>query len=168
MAMIQRFLRNKVIAAVLSILFGIYLVIVRKNVVDGVIRMAGYASLAAGVAYLLYYLFGPAKDQVQIGYAAMLGISGLLLIWLAPAIRDIFPILAGVVLILAGVSNLTGARSALLPWYVRLFPILIIALGAVILFNPGKTVDIVVLLIGVGLILNGVNELDLVHRIRSL
>ena len=168
MAMIERFLRNKVIAAVLSIVFGIYLVIVRKNVVDGAIRVAGYVSIAAGVAYLLYYFFGPAKDQVQLGYAAMLGISGLLLIWMAPAIRDVFPILAGVLLILAGVSNLTGARSALLPWYVRLFPILIIVLGAVLLFNPGRTMDIVILLVGVGLILNGVNELDLVHRIRSL
>ncbi len=168
MEIVQRFLRNKVIAAVLSIAFGIYLVIVRRNVVDGVIRVAGYASLVAGVAYLLYYLFGPAKDQVQLGYAAVLGISGLLLIWMAPAIRDIFPILAGVLLILAGVSNLTGAKNALLPWYVRLFPILIIVLGAWVLFNPGSTVDIVVLLIGIGLILNGVNELDLVHRIRNL
>ena len=96
MAMIERFLRNKVIAAVLSIVFGIYLVIVRKNVVDGAIRVAGYVSIAAGVAYLLYYFFGPAKDQVQLGYAAMLGISGLLLIWMASAIRDVFPILAGV------------------------------------------------------------------------
>ncbi len=87
---------------------------------------------------------------------------------MAPAVRDIFPILAGVLLILAGVSNLTGAKNALLPWYVRLFPILIIVLGAWILFNPGSTVDIVVLLIGIGLILNGVNELDLVRRIRNL
>ncbi len=50
MEIVQRFLRNKVIAAILSIAFGIYLVIVRRNVVDGVIRVAGYASLVAGVA----------------------------------------------------------------------------------------------------------------------
>ncbi len=165
--MFQRVMQNKAIAAVLNIAFGIFLVIARRHALDDLIRIAGYVSIGAGIVYVVYYFTAQSRDQIQLGYAATLAIAGLLLLWLAPAIRNILPILAGILLILVGAGNMAGSSNTDAPAYIRFFPVLIIILGVVILFRPGATMDVVILILGIAMILNGINELHLISKIRQ-
>ncbi len=165
--MIERIAKNKLIVAVLSIAFGIYLIIARSHAVDSIIRIGGWVSLVTAAAYLLFYFFGPARDEVQLGYAVLAGVMGLLAIWLAPAITNIGPILLGVALIIAGLSNLTAAREVEIPVIGKIFPVLIMIAGLLVVFYPRTTLNVVMVIAGIGMIVNGVTELDLVRRIRN-
>ena len=162
--MIRQLLRNKTVLAAVSILAGIYLMIARKNAPITLIRMLGYALLAAAVAYAVLY-FKRDRDQTKLYYAGGAAILGLLVQWLAPTIVNLLPIALGIAIIVAGVSNLTSARKEGLDKVSWLGPVLTIVLGAVVLFNPGRVVSTVVFLAGAALVLNGLSELDLIRRI---
>lgn len=165
-SVLEKLLRNKTILAVVSIIFGIYMIIARRGVLDTIVRTAGYVLLGIAAAYVIMYFFGPRRDQVQLGYAGAAALGGLLVIWMAPAIINLFPRIAGIFLVLAGVSNLTEAsRGESFPAYSKVVPILTIVLGVLIFFHPGSIINAVVVLAGAALIIHGLAELDLIRRI---
>ena len=166
--MLQNLTRNKTLFAVGSIAMGLYMCIAGRSVLYNIVRVGGYVLLATAVGYALMYFFGSARDQVQLWYAGVAAIAGLLIVRLAPGIVNLFPVLAGIGLILAGVGNLTHAATENgLPQTAKVGPILTIVLGGLILFHPGAIINAVVILAGIALILNGVSELDLIRRLRK-
>ena len=89
------------------------------------------------------------------------------MIWLAPSIINLFPRIAGVLLVLAGIFNLTDAsRAGGFPAWSRIVPVLTIVAGVLIFFHPGSILNAAVTLAGIALILHGLSELDLIRRIR--
>lgn len=163
--MIQRLTRNKTAMAIASIIAGIYLMIARRNAPIALLRMIGFALLGVAAVYLVLYFTGKNRDQVQLVYAGGAAVLGLLTRWLAPVILNIFPILLGAAIIIAGISNLTAARDPVYPRTSVIGPILTIVLGAVIVFHPGTVLNWVIFLAGAALVLNGLTELDLIRRI---
>lgn len=164
--MIQKLIRNKTLFAIVSIAMGIYMCFAGRGVLYNIVRVAGYVMLATAVGYALMYFINSRQDQVQLGYAGLAAVAGLLIVWLAPVIVNLFPMLAGLSLILVGLSNLLhAAGGAGMPVISKVGPILTIVMGAVILFHPGAIVNTVVILAGIALILNGLSELELIHRV---
>ena len=163
--MIRQFIRNKTVIAMISISTGIYLMIARKNATYTLIRMVGYALFVAAASYVVLYFVRGDHDQMKLQYAGGAAVLGLGVQLLAPAILHLLPVLLGLAIIVAGVSNLLGARSQNLPKSAWAGPILTIVLGAVILFHPGSIISTVVFLAGVALVLNGLSELDLIRRV---
>ena len=162
---IQRFTRNKTAVAIASIIAGIYLMIARRDATTVLIRVIGFALLGVAAVYLVLYFVGKNRDQVQLVYAGGAAVLGLLTRWLAPAILNIFPILLGAAIIVAGISNLTAARDPVYPRTSVIGPILTIVLGAVVVFHPGAVMSWIIFLGGAALVLNGLTELDLIRRI---
>ncbi len=161
----QRLLRNKILFAALNIILGIYMVIARRSVLNVVIRVIGFALLMTAIAYLLMYFLGHRRDQIQLYYAGISGVAGLLVLWLIPSLVRLFPVLAGIALIVIGISNLTSvAKGGPFPAYSKAGPIVTIVLGAILLFRPGTALNLAVALAGIALILNGLSELDLIRR----
>ena len=163
--MMQQLIRNKTVMAAVSILTGIYLMIVRGRVTTQLFRIIGYALLLTAAVYLVLYFVRGDRDQVKLGYAGIAAVAGLLVQWLAPMILHLFPVLLGLALIIAGIGNLTGARSQGFPKSSWIGPALTIVLGALILFHPGSVINTIVFLAGAALVLNGLSELDLIRRI---
>ena len=164
--MIQKLIRNKTLFAIVSIAMGIYMCFAGRGVLYNIVRIAGYVMLATAVGYALMYFFSPRRDQVQLGYAGLAAAAGLLIVWMAPAIVHLFPALAGLGLIIVGLSNLMHAvRGEGMPAASKVGPILTIILGTLILFHPGAIVNAVVMLAGIALILNGLSELDMIRRV---
>ncbi len=162
----QKLLRHKTLFSVLSILLGIYLIFSGRSSLYTVIRVIGTALMAAGIAYLILYFIGSRKVQTNLYYAGMAFVTGLAVRWFAPALVNLFPVLAGIVLIVIGVANLTSVSgNSAFPAYSKIVPILIIVLGALILFHPGRVLDLVMAICGGALIVNGLSELDLIRRI---
>ena len=163
--MIRNIIRNKTILAIASIVFGIFLMIARRSAVDLMIRVMGYGLLATAVAYCIAYFTSQTRDEVQLGYAVLALIGGLLVIWLAPAIVSIAPILAGILLIINGASDLFHAASGdSVPRRSAFASALIILLGLLILIRPGFISSAIVVVIGAAFVLNGLVDLDIIRR----
>ena len=162
---IQKLLRNKTILAIASIVTGIVLMVFQRTVPITLIRIVGYILLVTAGGYLVTYFFGPAvrRDQIQLGYAVVSAVCGLLMIMLAGSIVNLLPKLLGVVLIVNGASNLMAVRSSSLQD--KMGPFVIIALGIFFVLFSGVIANIVILLIGIAFVLNGLAELNLIRKI---
>lgn len=164
--MIRNLIRNKTVFAVLNIVLGIYLCVAGRNVLYTIVRVAGYGLLGAAVVYAVMYFLGQTpRDQVKLGYAIAAGIAGLLIRWLAPAVVNLFPMLAGIGLLLVGAVNLLQARRSGMPLVSMAGPALTAVLGILILLRPGALVNAAVMIAGIALILNGLSELDMIRRV---
>ena len=163
--MIQNVTRNKAILAIASIIIGVLLIIFQRSALDAIIRTLGWILVVTGGVYLLVYLFGPSKDSMQIGFAGLAGLAGLIMIFFAPSIVNFFPIMMGIILILNGLGTLVQAsQDEVYPLYSKIFAVLTVVLGILILVQPGQVANILMIIIGAGFVINGINDLILCYR----
>ena len=163
--MIQKLTRNKTILAIASIVIGVFMMIRRGSMVADLLKIVGYLLLAAGAAYLIFYFIGKNREGVRLGYAAVAAIAGLVLILRPYSVLNIFPILAGAVLVVNGISNLIQASQGEgAPSYSRIVAIVIIIIGALLIFRPFRIWDALVFIMGAALVLNGLADLDIIRR----
>lgn len=163
--MIQKLTRNKTILAIASIVIGVFMMIRRGSMVADLLKIVGYLLLAAGAAYLIFYFIGKNREGVRLGYAAVAAIAGLVLILRPYSVLNIFPILAGAVLVINGISNLIQASQGEgAPSYSRVVAIVIIIIGALLIFRPFRIWDALVFIMGAALVLNGLADLDIIRR----
>lgn len=163
--MIQKLTRNKTILAIASIVIGVFMMIRRGSMVADLLKIVGYLLLAAGAAYLIFYFIGKNREGVRLGYAAVAAIAGLVLILRPYSVLNIFPILAGAVLVINGISNLIQASQGEgAPSYSRIVAIVIIIIGALLIFRPFRIWDALVFIMGAALVLNGLADLDIIRR----
>ncbi len=163
--MIRNLIRNKTILAVASIIIGVILIVRGRAVVDTTIRVFGYVLLAAAGVYLWTYFGGNNRTEVQLGYAGLSALGGLVLVFFAPAIRNILPTLIGIALILNGIANLTSARFETgFPKLSKAWSIVTIVLGGLAVLHPGAIANVLTVFAGAALVLNGLADLDLIRR----
>lgn len=163
--MIQKLTRNKTILAIASIVIGVFMMIRRGSMVADLLKIVGYLLLAAGAAYLIFYFIGKNREGIRLGYAAVAAVAGLVLILRPYSVLNIFPILAGAVLVINGISNLIQASQGEgAPSYSRIVAIVIIIIGALLIFRPFRIWDALVFIMGAALVLNGLADLDIIRR----
>ncbi len=161
---VKQLLNSKLVPAVLSILLGIIIVIARRSAVDLLVKIIGGLVIAAAIGFIVVYMTRPDKEAgnlkmvlVSAGAAVLIGI---LIMIFAESIVNIFPILMGVYLILNGLSHLAagwadpGNRTIAV-----IMGVLVIALGAMIVLQPGFLVNTIMIFIGAAFIVNGVSDL---------
>ena len=104
--LIKRLHRAKLVPAVISIAFGIALIIARQSAMEVIVKIAAAMLIACGVGCVLVYLFGPVKDSSQFvvgGFAALIGF----LAWFNSGfVVGLFPIITGIVLLMNGLGAL--------------------------------------------------------------
>ena len=170
--MIKRLYRAKLVPAILSIAFGIALIIARQSAMEVIVKIAAGMLIACGVGCVLVYLFGPVKEPMQFvvgGFAALIGF----LAWFnAGFVVSLFPIITGIVLLLNGLSNLatlsmsdvnTGNRALII-----IFSVLMIAGGIFILFHPAAVEGALMVYIGIGYVINGIFDLILLYQAKTV
>ena len=163
--MIQKLTRNKTILAIASIVIGVFMMIRRGSMVADLLKIVGYLLLAAGAAYLIFYFIGKNREGIRLGYAAVAAVAGLVLILRPYSVLNIFPILAGAVLVINGISNLIQASQGEgAPGYSRIVAIVIIIIGVLLIFRPFRIWDALVFIMGAALVLNGLADLDIIRR----
>ena len=160
--MIEKYLKNKAIIAIASIIIGVFMIIKGGKLAVDMVRVIGYILIGTALAYAASYFFGANKDQMLLGYAAVKGVSGLVIVLLAGTIVNVLPVLAGAVLILNGLVNLTQTDGA--PAYSKGTSILLIALGILVIIFKYTVVNAVVIMLGIALVLNGLSSLDIIRR----
>ena len=161
---VKKMLDSKLVPAVLSIILGIVIVIARRSAVDLLVKIVGGMVIAAAIGFIAVYLTRPNKEVgnltmvlVSAGVAALIGI---MIISFAEDLVNIFPILMGLYLILNGLSHLTAGYADPENRAIAVaMGVLVIALGALIVLQPGFMVNTIMIFIGVAFILNGVSDL---------
>ena len=161
--LVEKYLKNKTIIAIASVIIGIFMIIKGGSMAEGVVRVIGYILIGAGVVYLISYFTSSDRDQVLLGYAVTSAVAGLVIVLLAKTIVYAFPVIAGAVLILNGLVNLTQTEDA--PAYSKGTSVLLIVLGILVIIFKFAVVNAVMVLLGIGLILNGLSSLDIIRRI---
>ena len=162
--MLEKIIKNKAIYAIASIVIGIFMIIKGGSLAADVIRIIGWMLIGMGVIYAAAYFFGKDRDEVQLGYAVMAGIGGMLLVLLAGIIVGIFPIIAGIVLIVNGIANYTGANQGDPDAYSRGTAVAVIVLGVLVIVFGKAVIHAAVLLMGICLVLNGLAELNVIRK----
>ncbi len=169
---VKQLLRSKLVPALLSVVLGILIIIARRAALDLLVKIIGALVIGSGIGFILLYLTRRDKEAgnltMVLTLAAISALAGTLTIVLAEHIVDFFPMLVGVCLILNGLSHLTAAFTSLENRFlVALIGVLAIALGLLIVIQPGFLVNMILVFIGASLVVNGLMDLVVLKRIRG-
>lgn len=169
---IKQLHRAKLVPALVSIIFGIALVIARKGAADVAVKIAAVMMMLCGVGSLLMYLFGPVKESMQLGVGAIMAILGALVWVYSGALVDFFPVITGIALILNGMSNLSmlsAYRRSIGSGMVLVFSVLMIAAGIfIIVENNAVLRNVLLIYVGIGYILNGILDVILMYSVKNI
>ena len=169
--MIKRLHRAKLIPALISIAFGIALILARRSAMTVVVKIAAGMLMACGIGSLLLYLFAPIKEPMALAVGGLMALVGVLAWFYDDVVVDLFPILTGVGLACNGLSNLTtlsmqGEYGG--KWLVILFSIIMLVGGILIAIHPKFIEDALLIYVGIGYIVNGIFDLILLHRVKEV
>ena len=158
--MIEKILRNKTVLSAAGVTTGIILMIWQRTALITLVRVTGYILIAAAIVYLVLYFSGKDKSEIQIGYAAVSGAGGLLMVLLSRTIVNIFPILMGVALIVSGIVSLAQTfRNQDVPSYTKFLSAAAVIMGLLIVVRPAMITNAITFWIGVALTIGGVSGL---------
>ena len=167
---IKRLHRAKLVPALISVVFGIALILARRSAMSVMVKIAAGMLIACGVGCVLMYLFAPVRESMQLLVGALLALFGLVGWFNTDAVVDLFPILTGITLVLNGLSNLAplgapgeNAGTGL----ILVFSILMIAGGLFIVFHPAAVENMLMVYVGIGYVINGIFDLILLHRVKT-
>lgn len=158
--MIEKYLKNKMVISIASIIIGLILMIWRGVFVEQMIHVIGYVLLAAAVVYLVMYFKNGKEDETQLGYGVVAAGAGLLLILLSHLLLRAFPVIVGVLMILIALTTLMKVyNDKNTPLYIKLLYVLVAVMGILVLLHPGRIAGALVFCVGLALVVNGVSGL---------
>ena len=159
-------------ASLVMAVLGVILLLMPGAALTTVVQIIGAFLLLAAAAKLI----GAYRDRRSefasrflLGNGLVGGIAGLVLLFKPAAVVSIFPMLAGLLVLLSGIINLTNALECRRTYAntspaVLVMPVITIILGAVLLFNPFSAAATLVRVIGCLLIYNGITGIFIDSR----
>lgn len=157
-------------SALMSIIIGILLVIYKGGVITAAVKVIGVLLVLVGITMVVTAIFSAISSYFGMAVGGIVGVIG---IWMfvnpEPAVEFI-PMVFGVILVVHGLQDLSMA------WEIKRvagkgigfaigFGTLNIILGAVCILMAFKIVNIFVWLIGIMLIIEGVCDCFVVHKV---
>jgi uncharacterized membrane protein HdeD (DUF308 family) len=160
-------IKNAVIRSVIALITGVACIIFPHQIINILIQvLGGIIILIALVSFLSFYA---RKNAPKVSFLSIFNLIialliGLLLIFKASFFSSLAVIGFGIILVVAGIMQLVmlsgtrrmGLRS---PFYSYIFALLILSIGIVIFFNPFKSKEHIVQLLGFGLVFYGITDL---------
>ena len=149
------------------VLLGIMTLVTADKALEIICYIACGALILTGIALIIRYLTrtmeeNMASNSFLLGFVLLLlGITGVIK---AEAIVNFIPFALGFLIAVNGIRELQNAIDVYrlkLPkqWVVVLVSLVNLVLGVVLMVNPGFAADVLMKVIGVGLILSGVSDL---------
>lgn len=164
---------NAVLSAIVCVVLGLVLVIWPSVVGNMFCYVVGGALLLSGISYIVSYFRN--RDNASLFQGDFLlglifSVIGLWIILKPDVIISLIPILFGIVILLHGFMDVQQAlnlkRAGYDKWGAALaVSIITVGFGATLLFNPLMAANIGIMLMGVGLIFDGVSELWVLSRV---
>lgn len=160
--------------AVLAILLGLALLIWPADALKYVVMLIGIVFLAIGI--IAFIISSRNREEHQRSFAPLSGIGsvilGLLLVCLPSTFATVFMFLLGFILVVAAVGQFVTLAAARQFGRIApvsfLFPVLILIVGIVILFDPFSSAESVFILFGITAVFYGVTDLLNQYSIRKM
>lgn len=164
--------RSSALAAVITILIGLLLLLWPDRSVNLMCMLLGGAILITGLVYVLGWLSrrGAGVPVFYVLPSLILCALGVWLLTKPESVVQLIQYIFGGVLLFHGAVDLQGAAALARRGYLRweadlLLAALTIALGVLILLNPFGTFAALTMLIGASLIFDGASDLALIGRL---
>jgi len=166
---------NYVVDAIICVAVGLILLFLPGVTMTILCKALAVLLIVAGAAMIISYVIN--KDN-SIGYSAMFAV-GLLIaiigvwIFMKPDVFiSLIPLIAGVIIVINGVTNfaqaISLARASYGRWWLALvFALITIGLGVYLIFRPLSAVELAVRIIGAILVYDGVSNVWVASRVHK-
>lgn len=160
------------LAAVLSVVLGVLLVVWPGTVITVLARVIAIILMGSGIVALIPRLLDEIKSVTSIIVSLLITLIGLWMFLSPQAVASIIPIAIGVLLVVHGVQDLAlafeGRRTKAHNWWsIPLMAILNIVLGILCICNAFGLVKLGMILIGIMLIYDGISDMFIVHKVNK-
>jgi len=156
---VKEFVTNKLAIALVSIVFGALLIIMKEGALELIVRIFGALLVVYGCAFtIMYYTKKVGDSNIKVTWAIVAAIAGIYLIIRPAFFSSVVFFTIGIYLIACGLTGILDALNhrAKKIWLAALcYGIILAVLGFLILFVP----NVALVLAGVGLIVYGVMEI---------
>ncbi len=168
---------NFLVDAIILIVVGLVLIFLPGTTLSLLTKAIGGLVLFAGVASVFSGLFSKKQSVLTKNSSVIAGIViavvGMWILLNPGFFESIIPVIAGVIVLFSGITNLGEAlslgKSNYRNWWVALIlAVLTILLGAFLLFRPITALSYVVQLIGGVLVYNGASNLWIISRMHKI
>lgn len=164
---------NAVLSAIICVVLGLVLVIWPEVVGTVFCYVVGAALVLSGVAYIVSYIRqrnNASLFQVDFLMGLVFAVLGVWIIAKPDMILSLIPVLCGIVILLHGFMDLQQALNLRRAGYQNWGAALVVAIvtvifGGALLFNPLMAANVGIMLMGIGLIFDGVSDLWLLTRV---
>lgn len=176
----SRLLRNLkkeyIVTSLISIAVGVFFVIFSQTVTDLMWFIFAGALVLFGVVKIIeYFTTISGRDIFRYNLAAGLCMVffGIFVFIALDLFKSFFPFILGLIILIAAFvkfqQSIELLRNGYGRWWIGLISSAVLAvLAVVILFNLGEAAGIPVILVGIGLIFNGISELWTVSRLNKI
>ena len=159
MKVFKRIKWSYVVLSAMFLLLGIYLVVNPETSLVMICRILGAAMAVFGVMKIVLYFI---RFDFAVGLFCI--ILGALMLWRAPALTDILSVMIGLLVLVDSVFKLQVAvdsrRMGAHSWWVTLVcTVVCLVLGILLVFNPFDGKQVLTIMMGVSLIVDGVQNL---------
>ena len=159
------------LAAVLSVVLGVLLVIWPATVITVLARVIAIILMVSGIVSLIPRLMDEVKSYTSIIVSLLITLIGLWMFLSPQAVASIIPIAIGVLLVVHGVQDLSlaleGKKTKAHNWSIPLMALLNIVLGVLCICNAFGLVKLGMILIGIMLIYDGLSDMFIVHKVNK-
>lgn len=160
------------LAAVLSVVLGVLLVIWPATVITVLARVIAIILMVSGIVSLIPRLMDEVKSYTSIIVSLLITLIGLWMFLSPQAVASIIPIAIGVLLVVHGVQDLSlaleGKKTKAHNWWsIPLMAILNTVLGVLCICNAFGLVKLGMILIGIMLIYDGLSDMFIVHKVNK-
>ena len=160
------------LAAVLSVVLGVLLVIWPATVITVLARVIAIILMVSGIVSLIPRLMDEVKSYTSIIVSLLITLIGLWMFLSPQAVASIIPIAIGVLLVVHGVQDLSlaleGKKTKAHNWWsIPLMAILNLDLGVLCICNAFGLVKLGMILIGIMLIYDGLSDMFIVHKVNK-
>jgi uncharacterized membrane protein HdeD (DUF308 family) len=159
---LKSIIANKLIVALFSIVLGVLLLIMQGGVLATIVKMAALLCIIAGAVGIVFFLIKKNRSTTSLACSVIVLAIGILFFVRPDIIVNIFPIILGVYLVVEGLTNVLAAlqhkksNSFLVGLILGVLTLLV---GLFLIFRAGTVMNIVAIVAGISLIVNGLTDL---------
>ncbi len=173
--LVKRLKLDCLLVAILSILFGVTLLIWPTLSTLAACYLLGSVLTVCGILRIISYFRDGTRSlfQTDLFLGLVFTVGGIWILLSPNAVGSLVFALLGIVILLHGFLDLQEAldlrRAGYQYWWaVLLLGLASIALAALVLFNPFQSLTVLTMFIGASLIYDGVSEVWIIARVSSI
>lgn len=176
MKVLKKLKSSVCISAVITLVLGIVFLFRPISALSTIARLVGTIVIISGLLDMYHSVTDKQNRELNVG-SMVVGVVkcvfGVFIIVDAAQILSLFSVIFSILIIIFGVNGLTHAlqlKNGNIPgWQGNLVVFMVVlAAGIVLLFDPFGTISITARVMGTVLIVNAVNELVTLHRLKKM